>query len=195
MDTCYYCKKSTVKYFLSILICLTFASCITYRNIPIQDGKLLGVLPIRDGRVYYDFGNTIPKTSALDVYRQSRRWVAFHIADPKQALSLGDSQTLDVIGSGSISAIKMDKSSIYTFGPVEYAVTIEARPNGYRMALGNFTLVRPIPSITKGISLESPTPLPLKQLRTLFEELDRRINDLVVSFDSFVTDQTKPTTP
>lgn len=184
-----------MRYSLFIIVYLSLTSCVTYRSIPIQDGKLLGVLPMRDGRVYYDFANTIPKTSASEVYRQSRRWVAFHIADPKQALSLGDSQTFDVIGSGSVSAIKADKGSIYTLGPVEYAVTIEAISNGYRMALGNFTLVRPAPPITKGVPLESPTPLPLKQLRTMFEELDRKINDLVLSFDRFVTDQTKPINP
>lgn len=181
-----------MRYILLFVICLFTAYC-TYRTIPIENGKLLGVLPMRNGRVYYDFGNTIPKTSAQDIYRQSRRWVAFHLPDPKQALLLGDSQTLDIISSGNTGLVKTDKDG-FVLGYVEYAVTIEARQNGYRMALGNFNLLL-APKGATGAALEAPTAVPLKKLRILFEELDRRINDLVVSFDGFVIDQTKPITP
>lgn len=179
---------------LALIATYTLSSCATFQQIPIENNKLAGILPLRDGKVYYESVETIPGASAEMIYRQARRWVAFRTIDPKAPFGLPDILSRDIVGPGVMQAEvteKGRKGGIPFLAPeTTYTVSVETFPNRYRLVLTSFR--ETVPSRTPllyGKAIESGTTRKLVNTKKYFRTIDRRAAAMAESFKQFVIDE------
>lgn len=175
---------------LFTLISLTYflVSCGRYVPTEIENGKLLGVIPMQYGKGSYQVTQRIQATRE-DLFRQVRRWAAFRIPDPTQALSIGDNLLGDLITYGSISQTTLSEKRLTIILPqVNYTISVECYENAYRVTLTNFhiglqTNIHPIEV--------RHTTIPLKKARLQYREIDRRALALIADLKDFVLAEVK----
>lgn len=105
---------------LASFVGCVFASCQTLKPIPIENGKLAGVLPLRDNVVYYETVEDMPGASAETIYQQARRWMAYNTADPKAPFHSPDNLSRMLLAqaiSSRLSRVLSVKISYY-FNPI-----------------------------------------------------------------------------
>lgn len=180
---------------LLALLGFTLFSCATFYPVGVESGKLMGILPMKDGRVTYEIVRKVEAGNDAQIFRQARRWFALRVLDPKTALQAGDFLTKDVIGSGEINhkVIKL-KSGIYVAPKVVYTVTIESYNGYYRCTLSNFRLLNTSTSNNRltydsGYPIESGTKTSkTANVKAHFQRIDESVNLLTASLDKFLID-------
>ncbi|GAB3949491.1 hypothetical protein GCM10028805_25800 [Spirosoma harenae] len=147
------------------------------------------------GHISYQGTHQI-KAPREDIFRQIRRWTAFHstrvlytqyqklkIPTPSTALLVSDNMLGDVITSGSLDEIRIQPRSTLTYPAVYYSVSAEAYDGYYRITLTNFYI------------LGFPTPhyldvrdksTSLKRTRELYGKVDAEIMALIADLEKFV---------
>ena len=182
---------------LASFVACVFASCQTLKPIPVENGKLAGVLPLRDNVVYYQTVEDVPGASAETIYRQARRWVAYNTADPKAPFYAPDNLSRDVIGPGylepSFTNPERKNQLVFLTPSTDYTVSIECFASKYRMVFTSFREGRPLvgpAALYPGRRIEEATLRPLKDTKDYFRTVDRRILSIVDSFRRFVASET-----
>ncbi|CCH54517.1 hypothetical protein BN8_03696 [Fibrisoma limi BUZ 3] len=190
-------KKLTLLFLLGVCFC----SCSTkLRPVKVIDGKLMGVLPLKDGKVTYIVTETVNNASDLELFRQTRRWAAFRVASPSDVFKLGDAVTKDVIGSGYFNGIFLNKGSYA--GPLgNYVVTVECNQGAYRATLSNFRIDHLITKTgvnnqVSGYAIEAGTQLYNDKLVVeYFKAIDRNVQSLLASLKEFVNENAATNIP
>lgn len=192
-----------MKYIVSLFIALSLFSCASFVPAEIENGKVLGVMPMQYNRISYQKTVTANATRE-DIFRQVRRWAAFHssrtlntgygtsvkIPTPATALYIGDNLTGDIIFSGMIDPIlKKPKSPLY-WPATHYSTSIECYEGYYRVTLTNFHT----------FGLPSPHNLELRDKQTskrvakeYYQAVDEHVTALIAELGEFVKGEIKTT--
>ncbi|MBN8821321.1 MULTISPECIES: DUF4468 domain-containing protein [unclassified Spirosoma] len=167
--------------FLVLAVLLT--GCGRFIPTEIESNKLLGIIPIQYGKGSYQATQQV-RASREDIFRQARRWAAFHVPDPSAALSISDNMLGDIITYGSIASVSLQEKRLYVNLPsVQYSASIECYDNAYRVTLTNFVM--------QG----QPTPHPIevrntdiskKRARLQYEAIDQKVITILESIDGFI---------
>nr|WP_293836808.1 DUF4468 domain-containing protein [uncultured Arsenicibacter sp.] len=171
--------------FTCLLLITVLSSCapeLYYYTPKVVNGKLEGVLPVKDGKVYYEFSDKIDSAKAEMIFRQARRWGALHLENPNSIFGMSDNKLYDIIGSGSTNSyfITKEEQKSYRAMPfrteiADYSVIIECNDSKMRVSFGNFKL-------QKG-NIERPTTLAKYQYVKTLEKVE---NDIFEIYDSLV---------
>ncbi|WP_421830355.1 DUF4468 domain-containing protein [Larkinella sp.] len=184
---------------IGILICLSLWACTSFRPVKVIDQKLLGVLPLYEGKVTYVDVQNLKGVSDVAMFRQARRWVAFHVRNPKDALEIGDFDTKDIIGSGGIDnmVITGKKGSFQYYAPeVSYTVTIECYPSMYRITYSSFYLYGngmekgKLPTDERRYAIESGTWATDENAKQHFIQIDEHVKRMGASLHDFIVENT-----
>ncbi|MCK8493563.1 DUF4468 domain-containing protein [Spirosoma sp. RP8] len=182
-----------MKYLSLALIVVFLSSCGGFVPNEIQSGKLLGVMPMQYGKASYQITQRIPADRET-IFRQARRWAAFHSVNPTQALGVSDNLLGDIITTGSFEPqFYNDKKTPAILPGVTYAASIECYDRYYRITLTNFRY-----DIAGGKSYGVELrPKSLKKQRAAhqLEIIDEKIMRLIDSVESFVDGETKKSQP
>ena len=171
--------------FTSIILIILLTSCAKFVPTEIENGKLLGVLPMQYGRASYQVSKSIENADQDEVFRQVRKWAAFHMRDPNQSLSVSDNRLGDVIVGGRIASrqAKVGKNLVNLYA-VNYAISIEAFDKGYRITMTNFKIEQTLQSIYP-VEVR-PTGIQKKTVRVQFQAIDEYIQALLKDLSEFV---------
>ena len=177
-----------MKYILSLCITLFLFSCGRYIPNEIEDGKLLGIIPMQHGRGSYQITQRL-QASREDIFRQARRWAAFHVPNPSQALAIGDNLMGDIITYGSITGTSLnDSRSLLILPNLEYAASIECYENSYRVTLTNFQMLGQIAIHPIEIRHSS---IKKRKAKLQYQEIDKRVTNILATIDEFVRSELK----
>lgn len=189
-------KTICMKYILLSTLVLLLTNCASFTPAEIENGKVLGVMPMQYGRISYQ---TTAKVNASreDIFRQVRRWAAFNstrtvyvgpavslkVPAPTNALNIGDNMLGDIISSGTTGTILRNSRSSVFWPAANYSTSIECFDGFYRVTLTNFYT----------LGLPSPHNLELRDKQTsrkiakeYYTKLDEHINDLLNELNVFV---------
>ncbi|WP_338876924.1 DUF4468 domain-containing protein [Spirosoma sp. SC4-14] len=180
-----------MKYLSLFVIGLFLSSCGGFIPNEIQNGKVLGVMPLQYGRVSYQTSNRLP-SEREDIFRQARRWAAFHVGNPSHALAISDNLIGDIIATGRI-----DKQYIKTrSGPqlipaLDYAASIECYDRYYRVTLTNFRYDLG-PQGSYGVELR-PKGMNKNRVKQQLEIIHEQVNQIINSLQEFIDAEAKRT--
>lgn len=177
-------------------LCFFLYSCnpTMIRKLSETDGKLMGVLPMKNGKVTYSLVRSLPGKSDHEIFRQSRRWMAFLIDDPKEAFQASDFQTKDIVGTGEIPYLTISPKNgpIYITPKVSYSFSIEANNGEYRATISNFKLDEGFTANAKKYPIESGTYRSSNQeVIEHFKLIDNRARLLLQSLNTFLEENTR----
>ena len=187
--------KTQFHFYRRLFVCLSIStillsSCGRYIPTEIENGKLLGIVPVQYSKGAYVEVRAVPNTSREEVFRQARRWAAFNIGDPKLALSLSDNVTGDLITTGSLLPTQITtKRSVVLVPGIDYAATIECYNNQYRVTLTNFRMngqVGPHPLEMRHTSVT------VKKQKEQLKLLDKRAKGILADLAEFIAGEVHP---
>lgn len=174
---------------LACLVATSVTGCIPKMySIPVENGKLAGILPMRDGRVRYEFSEQVPGVPAKEVFSRIRRWMALHVKDPSVTIAQSDHNNLELIVPVELESALIDftedKHYIVYTSPSELALIVRAKDGGFDATLGNFRKVNdPAHAIfyNKDITrpIEAPTVAYPKMYQEDFKRIDGQVKRLV----------------
>lgn len=121
-----------MKQILSILIITTifFSSCATQKhtkNLP----KI--ILPVKNGRVFYEKTIQFPSVSKQDLFLRGRMWAVNIFKDAKEVLQISDKKVGQLTGKGLFYLFN-DR-----YHPVDFTFNIQYKDNKYRVQFYGFT--------------------------------------------------------
>ncbi|WP_420151810.1 DUF4468 domain-containing protein [Spirosoma sp.] len=88
------------KFFTLLLLSSLAGSCVPTFKMFEKDGKLLGVLPLVNGRVLYRETIQTPELPKEEVFRRARRWWVDNYRSAKDVFQLVDKDTGEIVGKG-----------------------------------------------------------------------------------------------
>lgn len=183
------------------IFCLFFYACTSFRPVKVVNGKLLGILPLRENKVTYVDVQEFPGVSDIDLFRQARRWAAFHVRNPKDALEIGDFNTKDIIGSGGMAKVvfRVKRGDFEYLAPeVSYTLTVESYPGKYRITYSSFYLYGTgmekgkLPLEDSRYAIESGTWTSDRNATEHFRAIDAHVKRMSASLRDFIVDSTGP---
>jgi hypothetical protein len=125
-------KKILIK---TIIIALMSISSLSYG----QD-KLLGVLPLQDGKVTYTGVINVDSTSKDELYSRAKRWFVDKYNSGKDVIQLDDKENGEVIGKGFFSEIWYVNWAFSQKINVWTIVKIQVKDNKFRYEITNIDL-------------------------------------------------------
>lgn len=180
----------------TILITLFLQSCASFIPVEVQNGRALGIMPMQYGRISYQGTHKVSGTRE-DIFRQVRRWSAFHstrtiytsalttlkIPAPTNAFYVGDNLLGDVITSGVIEPIPKANNTTITWPATHYSVSVECYDGYYRITLTNFyTFSFPSPHYLD-VRDKSTS---LKTTKEYYSQVDTKVMSLITELETFV---------
>ncbi|GAB4000094.1 hypothetical protein GCM10028807_52030 [Spirosoma daeguense] len=189
-----------MKFLSFLLISFSLFSCSSLIPVEVEDGKALGIMPMRYGHIYYQGTHKI-NASREDIFRQVRRWAAFRstrsifsspytiikVPAPTAAFSVSDNLLGDVIATGIIERIPRNSGSLF-WPSAMYSVSIEAYEGSYRLTLTNFYSFG-MPSAHYMDFRDKATSL--KITREYYSEVDREAMKVINELNTFVEGEIK----
>lgn len=185
---------------LALLGFILYACSPSFRPVRVEEGKLMGVLPLRDGKVTYAFEGQAQGASDVEIFRQARRWVAFHIPDARSAFGYGDVATRDVIGMGMTEAyiLKYGTGGTYITPKVGYTISVECNPGTYRVVITNLRVQKALgpthlnDPLGFSYAIESGTHHPqYYAVKEHFKAIDKEINGMISSLEQFIAENVR----
>jgi hypothetical protein len=188
-----------MKHFFLSILCLSFYSCASFIPVEIENGKALGIMPMQYGRISYQGTHKI-NASREDIFRQVRRWAAFHTArtvytgpttsvkipTPTTALYIGDNMLGDIISSGTIDPILKQPKTINYWPATHYSASVECYEGYYRITLTNFYTYG-LPSAHNLEVRDKATNY--KTTKEYYSRVDERVMALITELETFVTNE------
>ena len=174
-----------MKYLFLLVLSASLSGCMT-QLIPneIENGKLMGVMPMKYDKAMYQVSNRT-KASREDIFRQTRRWAAFHLPSAATALSVSDNMLGDVMISRILDhQIYKIKGGYVNLPRITYAISIESMDGFYRASASNFIfeptalLKYPAEKRVKGTSK--------KVIRQHLQEINKDVEALLSELETFV---------
>ena len=185
-----------MKHLLFALIAFSLSSCANFIPAEIENGKVLGILPMQYGRISYQGTHKI-NASREDIFRQVRRWAAFHsartiytgpttsvkIPTPTTALYIGDNMLGDIISSGTIDPILKRPKTILYWPATHYSASVECYEGYYWVTLTNFYTFG-LPSQHNLEMRDKSTNL--KATKEYYARVDEKVMSLIEELNQFI---------
>jgi len=141
----------------------------------ITNGKLYGILPVLNQRVYYSDVADCGAVSQADLFRRARLWAAQTCHAPGDTFSLLDKETGDLVGRVSqvVTLPRSEQSAggVYTF---QYSLVIECANRKYRATI---TQVDVQESGAKPTPIETYCQKNEVDMQAIYAVLDRQLRD------------------
>ena len=102
--------------------------------------KLLGILPLQDGKVNYVGVVNVDSTSKDELYNRAKRWFVDKYNSGKDVIQLDDKENGEVIGKGFFSEIWRVNWAFSQSINVWNTVKIQVKDNKFRYEITNFDL-------------------------------------------------------
>lgn len=184
--------KRLLVHFFVILLAIALKSCIDSVNLFEKDGKLLGILPLLEGKVVYKARVQTPELPKEEVFRRARRWCVLAYRSSKDVLQLVDKETGEIIGKGN--------STIYVVKPgaltpqkylLDHTISIDVSEDAYDITITGLALTGTTPAgLTIVSSLSTPVELfkygTLKSIMAVFHAVDAETLNAMQNLQQFI---------
>ncbi len=179
-----------MKYFFALFIAYALFSCSpAFVPVKIENGRLFGVVPMQYDRATYQMVERVA-ANREQIFRQARKWGAFHLPNPTTAFSASDNQLGDIITPAIVQGEYVRrKGEAFTLPTVNFSAAIECQDNYYRVTFTNVKLTQGL--LIYGIEVR-PSGISENTARKQLAEINTRIQSFLEDLRQFVTSEAKP---
>jgi len=121
------------------------AGCMRPVRIYKEDGKLMGIMPLKNGRVTYQDKQPLPSgLNKAEVFRRARRWWVDNYKSPKDVLQIVDAQTGELVGKGIGTVyVPYFKKGLRLPLNVNHTISIDVSDTTYVITASGFVVNQP----------------------------------------------------
>jgi|GEM_PF-3150074 len=190
--------KHTYQLFTLILLAFSLSSCLPTFRIFERDGKLLGVLPLKNGRVVYQETVRLEQLSKEEIFRRARRWWVNNYRSAKDVFQLVDKETGEIVGKGYGTVYKgYLKSKVLAPHDIYHVISVDVKPGEYTMTVYGLAIND---VFVQQYYNRADMPLPLeyfnigtvKYAQGLYKEIDKQTLLTMESLRNYITTPTIP---
>jgi hypothetical protein len=138
-------------------ILLFLISLLFFNRIYGQD-KLLGILPLDDGKVKYSNVVEVENTSKLELYNRAKRWFIHTYKSGKDVIQLDDKDNVEIVGKGFFEETWM----VTFYGGINVnvwqTITLQMKDGKYKYIISDFYMkyIAPPSQYTSASNIEAP---------------------------------------
>ena len=162
-----------------------------------QEQKLLGILPLKDGKVTYTDVIQIDSTDKSKLYNKVKKWFIEQYRSAKDVIQLDDKENGEVIGKGFFETTWQTSIMSAQSVSVWHTVKVYIKDNKFKYEITNFNLkyyVEPS-QYSRGsnveIAIEDFGGGRDKNTKKYFTQVDKEVNSIISSLIRFMNAPTK----
>ena len=147
--------------------------------------KLLDILPLKDGKVYYSKVLEVKNVSKGNLYDRAKQWLLFSGTSAYEIIYT-EVKREQIDGKSSFKALwgPNDYPELYT--TVFYTVSFKLRNGRYQYEISNF-IVKKNGTETQIEVFKMEFKKNMKYNKLFYKKIDRYINELIVSIEKSMT--------
>ena len=160
-------------------------------NVFAQD-KLLGILPLKDGKVTYDGVVQVDSINKDELYKRAKRWFIETYKSAKDVIQLDDKENGEVIGKGFFEIYWQVTFMSGQNINVWQTMKIQVKDGRYRYEITDFNVKYYVSAsqYSSGANIDSPLEAWNKgrddNSKKIYTKIDTEVKSLISSLEKFV---------
>lgn len=179
-------KKSVFTIVLALITTFVFG----------QD-KLLGILPLNDGKVTYSGVVQVDNMNKDELYKMTRRWFIDTYKSAKDVIQLDDKENGEVIGKGFFETIWQVTFYYKMNINIWQTIKIQVKDNKYKYEITDFNVKyhSSASQYTSGSNIDMPLELWNKgrddNNKKTYTKIDLEVNSIITSLEKYIKSKPK----